>query len=57
MRIRELEQELDGEQRRSSDYEKELKKDDRRIKELQFQVSVGLILIFSLRLKKFFHLD
>uniref|UniRef100_A0A0R3RHL6 Myosin motor domain-containing protein n=1 Tax=Elaeophora elaphi TaxID=1147741 RepID=A0A0R3RHL6_9BILA len=37
MRIRELEQELDGEQRRSSDYEKELKKGDRRIKELQFQ--------------------
>lgn len=40
MRIRELEQELDGEQRRSSDYEKELKKGDRRIKELQFQVTV-----------------
>lgn len=38
MRIRELEQELDGEQRRSSDYEKELKKGDRRIKELEFQV-------------------
>ncbi|EJD76607.1 catchin protein [Loa loa] len=37
MRIRELEQELDGEQKRSSDYEKEMKKGDRRIKELQFQ--------------------
>lgn len=42
MRIRELEQELDGEQRRSSDYEKELKKGDRRMKELQFQVAISL---------------
>ncbi|VDN05654.1 unnamed protein product [Thelazia callipaeda] len=37
MRIRDLEQELDGEQRRNSDYEKELKKGDRRVKELEFQ--------------------
>lgn len=37
-RIRALEQELDAEQRRSSDMEKEIKKGDRRIKELEFQV-------------------
>uniref|UniRef100_F1KQ55 Myosin-3 n=1 Tax=Ascaris suum TaxID=6253 RepID=F1KQ55_ASCSU len=36
-RIRALEQELDAEQRRSSDMEKEIKKGDRRIKELEFQ--------------------
>lgn len=46
-RIRELEQELDGEQRRNSDYEKELKKSDRRIKELQFQVDIAWLLTLS----------
>lgn len=43
MRIRELEQEIDGEQRRASDMEKEIKKGDRRIKELEFQVCFSTI--------------
>ena len=38
-RIRELEQELDGEQRRHADAQKNLRKSERRIKELTFQVS------------------
>jgi chromosome segregation ATPase len=37
-RIRELEQELDGEQRRQQDANKNLTKQDRRLRELQFQV-------------------
>lgn len=38
MRIRELEQELDGEVRRHQDTEKNLRKLERRLKELDFQV-------------------
>ncbi len=37
-RVRELEQELDGEQRRYQDVNKNLAKQDRRNRELQFQV-------------------
>ena len=37
-RCRELEQELDGEQRRHTDAQKNLSKQDRRTRELQFQV-------------------
>merc|ERR1712137_1116970 len=36
-RVRELEQELDGEQRRHADAQKNLRKSERRIKELTFQ--------------------
>ena len=36
-RVRELEQELDGEQRRHADAQKNLRKSERRIKELSFQ--------------------
>lgn len=36
-RIRALEQELDAEQRKSSDMEKEMKKGERRVRELEFQ--------------------
>uniref|UniRef100_A0A6G1S6V3 Myosin heavy chain, muscle n=1 Tax=Aceria tosichella TaxID=561515 RepID=A0A6G1S6V3_9ACAR len=36
-KVRELEQELDGEQRRHADAAKNLRKTDRRVKELQFQ--------------------
>uniref|UniRef100_A0A914REZ9 Uncharacterized protein n=1 Tax=Parascaris equorum TaxID=6256 RepID=A0A914REZ9_PAREQ len=39
-RIRELENELDGEQRRYQEANKTLSKHDRRIRELQFQVSL-----------------
>ncbi|MFH4977395.1 hypothetical protein AB6A40_004104 [Gnathostoma spinigerum] len=38
-RIHQMEQELDAEQRRSSDLEKELKKADRRVRELEFQAT------------------
>lgn len=38
-RVRELENELDGEQRRHADAQKNLRKAERRIKELSFQVS------------------
>lgn len=38
-RVRELENELDGEQRRHADAQKNLRKSERRIKELSFQVS------------------
>lgn len=37
-RVRELENELDGEQRRHADAQKNLRKSERRIKELSFQV-------------------
>lgn len=37
-RVREVEQELDGEQRRHQEAGKNLAKQDRRIRELQFQV-------------------
>uniref|UniRef100_A0AC35UIR9 Myosin motor domain-containing protein n=1 Tax=Rhabditophanes sp. KR3021 TaxID=114890 RepID=A0AC35UIR9_9BILA len=37
-RVRELEQELDGESRRHSDSQKNLRNKDRRVRELQFQV-------------------
>ena len=37
-RIKELESELDGEQRRLGDNSKNLKKGERRIKEIEFQV-------------------
>lgn len=43
-RIRELENELDGEQRRYQEANKTLSKHDRRIRELQFQVSLACIL-------------
>lgn len=36
-RVRELENELDGEQRRHADAQKNLRKSERRIKELSFQ--------------------
>lgn len=36
--IRELEQELDGEQRKHQDTDKNLHKYERRVKELEFQV-------------------
>lgn len=39
-RVRELENELDGEQRRHADAQKNLRKSERRIKELSFQVSI-----------------
>ena len=38
-RVRELESELDGEQRRYQDANKNLGKADRRVRELQFQVA------------------
>lgn len=38
-RVRELENELDGEQRRHADAQKNLRKSERRIKELSFQVN------------------
>ena len=44
-RVRELENELDGEQRRHADAQKNLRKSERRIKELSFQVSIDLFLI------------
>jgi len=37
-RVRELEQELEGEQRRHADTDKNFRKQDRRIKELEFQI-------------------
>lgn len=37
-RIRELEQELDGEQRRHQDTDKNFRKTERRVKEVEFQV-------------------
>lgn len=42
-RVRELENELDGEQRRHADAQKNLRKSERRIKELSFQVESRLI--------------
>lgn len=47
-RVRELENELDGEQRRHADAQKNLRKSERRIKELSFQVCKDKILIVSL---------
>jgi len=41
-RVRELENELDGEQRRHADAQKNLRKSERRIKELSFQVRESL---------------
>lgn len=40
-RVRELENELDGEQRRHADAQKNLRKAERRIKELSFQVGTS----------------
>jgi len=37
-RVRELEQELDGEQRRHTDADKNMRNKDRRVKELEFQI-------------------
>jgi len=37
-RVRELEQELDGEQRRHADADKNMRNKDRRVKELEFQI-------------------
>lgn len=62
-RVRELENELDGEQRRHADAQKNLRKSERRIKELSFQVCILLkflnicspcltILFFVLRLMR-----
>lgn len=45
-RVRELENELDGEQRRHADAQKNLRKSERRIKELSFQVESRLISIY-----------
>ncbi len=39
-RIRELEGELDGEQRRHADSQKNLARQDRRVREIQFQVTI-----------------
>ena len=39
-RCRDLEQELDGEQRRHADAQKNIGKQDRRVRELQFQVNL-----------------
>lgn len=44
-RVRELENELDGEQRRHADAQKNLRKSERRIKELSFQVESRFIII------------
>lgn len=43
-RVRELENELDGEQRRHADAQKNLRKSERRIKELSFQVSIYTVI-------------
>lgn len=43
-RVRELENELDGEQRRHADAQKNLRKAERRIKELSFQVNFRFII-------------
>ena len=45
-RVRAIEQELDGEQRRHADAQKNLRKGERRIKELTFQAEVSLIKTF-----------
>lgn len=45
-RVRELENELDGEQRRHADAQKNLRKSERRIKELSFQVRLRTIYIY-----------
>lgn len=42
-RVRELENELDGEQRRHADAQKNLRKSERRIKELSFQVRPAIL--------------
>lgn len=42
-RVRELENELDGEQRRHADAQKNLRKSERRIKELSFQVRKAVV--------------
>lgn len=44
-RVRELENELDGEQRRHADAQKNLRKSERRIKELSFQVPINSQLV------------
>lgn len=46
-RVRELENELDGEQRRHADAQKNLRKSERRIKELSFQVSIHIYIYYD----------
>lgn len=50
-RVRELENELDGEQRRHADAQKNLRKSERRIKELSFQVLFHFQLVFFMKMK------
>lgn len=50
-RVRELENELDGEQRRHADAQKNLRKAERRIKELSFQVRSSILRVLGVNLE------